>query len=259
MRCEDCREALNAYVDFELMPEESEAIREHLPSCDACAAEHGMLVAVSQRVKPALERFAAPDLLKARIRSAIAQPNAFELPRRSRTVRWPIAIAAGLLMAALSAGGSFVVARRGAPPPAIAEQVLSSHIRSLMPGHLTDVASNDLHNVKPWFNGRLDLSPTVPRLDTSGFPLVGGRLDYVGGRPVAAIVYARRQHVINVFSWPVDDRRAERETASTEKGYHLVHWRDDGAEFWAASDLSVPELEQFVALFARSSAAAGAK
>jgi anti-sigma factor (TIGR02949 family) len=255
MQCEDCREALNAYVDGELMPEEAEEVRRHLPSCEECAAEHETLVAVSRRVKSGLERFEAPDVLKARIRSALAQPSAFEPPRRPRSLPWPTLIAAGVLIAALGAGGSLAVARRSAAPPAIGEQVLSSHLRSLMPGHLTDVASNDLHNVKPWFNGRLDLSPAVPRLDTAGFPLVGGRLDYVAGRPVAAVVYMRRQHVINVFSWPVDDRTAQSPIVSTEKGYHLVHWRDDGTEYWASSDLSLPELEQFVSLFKQSAAA----
>jgi len=249
MRCEDCREALNAYVDGELMPEESDAIRSHLPSCDECAAEHELLLAVSHRLKAGLQHRAAPDVLKARIRNALAQPSAFEPPRRSRSLPWQTLIAAGVLVAVLSAGGSYAVARRGAPPPAMTEQVLASHIRSLMPGHLTDVESNDTHNVKPWFNGRLDLSPTVPRLDTLGFPLVGGRLDYMGGRPVAAVVYTRRQHVINVFSWPAEDQASQPPTVSTENGYHLVHWRNDGMEFWAASDLSVPELEQFVALF----------
>jgi anti-sigma factor RsiW len=167
--------------------------------------------------------------------------------------------AAGLVIAALSASGSLAVARRSAPAPAMADQVVSSHIRSLMPGHLTDVESNDTHNVKPWFNGRLDLSPSVPRLDPLGFPLVGGRLDYVGGRPVAAVVYMRRQHIINVFSWPAEDRPAHAPTVSTENGYHLVHWNDGGTEFWAASDLSVPELQQFVALFHQSSSPGGVK
>jgi anti-sigma factor RsiW len=259
MKCEDCREALDAYVDGELMLEESENIRRHLPSCDECAAEHEALVAVSRRVKASLQRYPAPDVLKARIRSALAQPSAFEAPRRSRSLQWPTAVAAGVLIAALSASGTFAVARRGARPPVIAEQVLSSHIRALMPGHLTDVASNDLHNVKPWFNGRLDLSPAVPRLDSAGFPLVGGRLDYVGGRPVAAIVYMRRQHIIDVFSWPVEDRGPQPATVSTEKGYHLVHWIDGGSEFWATSDLSVPELQQFVALFAQAGSAASVR
>src|SRR5262245_25987583 len=128
-----------------------------------------------------------------------------------------------------------------------------------MPRHITDVASNDSHNVKPWFNGRVDLSPAVPRLDSAGFPLVGGRLDYVGGRPVTAIVYMRRQHIINVFSWPIDDRGSHSPALSTEKGYHLVHWSDGGVEFWTASDLNVPELEQFVALFARAGSATSTK
>jgi anti-sigma factor RsiW len=259
MRCDDCRDALSAYVDGELLPEEGDMIREHLASCGQCATEHDALAALSRRLKAGLERSPAPDILKARIRSALAQPDVFEPVGRPRRLPWPGLIAAGVIFAALTAGASYAVARRGASPPSIAEQVLSSHIRSLMPGHLTDVESNDLHNVKPWFNGRVDLSPAVPRLDSAGFPLVGGRLDYVGGRPVAVVVYTRRQHVINVFSWPVDDRRTRTAIRSTEKGYHIVHWSDGGAEFWAASDLGVPELEQFVGLFGRAESAIGAR
>jgi anti-sigma factor RsiW len=251
MRCDDYRDALGAYVDGELMPEEAESIREHRAACAPCAAEHDELVALSQRLKDGLERRRAPDVLRARIRSAIVQPDAFEPAGQPRRLPWAGLIAAGLLVAAVSAGGSFAVARRGAARPSMTEQVLSSHIRSLMPGHLTDVGSNDSHNVKPWFNGRVDLSPAVPRLDSVGFPLVGGRLDYVGGRPVAAVVYMRRQHVINVFSWPVDDGARQRSAVSTEKGYHLVHWSDGGSDFWAASDLNQRELDQFVALFTR--------
>jgi anti-sigma factor RsiW len=258
MRCDDSRDALSAYVDGELLPEEAEVIRLHLASCRDCASEHESVVALSRRLKSDLPRLRAPDVLKARIRSALAQTDAVEPAGRVRRVRWAGLIAAGVVVAALSAGGSFVLARRGTSP-SIDAQVLSSHIRSLMPGHLTDVASNDLHNVKPWFNGRVDLSPVVPRLDSAGFPLIGGRLDYVGGRPVAAVVYMRRLHVINVFSWPVDDRAPRAAVVSTEKGYHLVRWRDDGAEFWAASDVSVPELDQFVALFARSESIPAAK
>jgi len=198
-------------------------------------------------------------VLRARIRSALAQPDAFEPVAAPRRLPWARLIAAGLVVAVLSGGASFAVARRNASPPSIGQQVLSSHIRSLMPGHLTDVESNDSHNVKPWFNGRVDLSPAVPRLDSAGFPLVGGRLDYVGGRPVTAVVYMRRQHVINVFSWPTGDRGPQTRSLSTEKGYHLVRWSDGGVEFWAASDLSVPELEQFVALFSRSGSAPTAK
>jgi anti-sigma factor RsiW len=115
-----------------------------------------------------------------------------------------------------------------------------------MPGHLTDVASTDLHNVKPWFNGRTGFSPMVPRLDSAGFPLIGGRLDVVGDRQVAAVVYGRRQHVINVFSWPVVDEGPSEPALSTARGYHLVRWIDGGVEYWAASDVSVDDLTSFV-------------
>jgi anti-sigma factor RsiW len=120
-----------------------------------------------------------------------------------------------------------------------------------MPAHLTDVASNDQHNVKPWFNGRLDFSPSVPRLEDAGFPLLGGRLDYVRGRPVAAVVYGRRQHVINVFSWPADASGDAPRTLSTSHGYNLLHWRTDGVEHWVVSDLNATELKQFGMLLER--------
>lgn len=251
MTCADCRDALNAYVDGELMPDEAQDIRDHLSTCGDCAAEHEVLMTVSRRLKAGLQRPRAPDILRARIRSAIAQPDAFSevTPRRER-LALPALIAAAAIVAVLGSLASFAVGRRMAATPPVVEQVLASHIRSLMPGHLTDVASSDLHNVKPWFNGRVDLSPSVPRLDSAGFPLVGGRLDYVGGRPVAAVVYSRRQHLINVFSWPAADAHDARAVVSTEHGYHLVHWSAAGVDYWAASDLGLPELNQFVALFA---------
>jgi anti-sigma factor RsiW len=256
MRCHDCREALDAYIDHELLPEEADAVRDHLAGCDVCETEHDVTVALSRRIREGLDRTPAPDVLKARIRSALAQAAPMEdvgapVPVR-RASPWEgrgRLLAAGVAIALISVGATLAVARRPAPSTQVADQVLSSHIRSLMPGHLTDVASTDLHNVKPWFNGRLDLSPTVPRLDSAGFPLVGGRLDYVAGRSVAAIVYMRRQHIINVFSWSVDGTSAGAPSLSTEKGYHLVRWDDGGAEFWAVSDLSVPELQLFVSLF----------
>jgi len=255
MRCDEVRDLLGADADGELMPEESNAIHEHLASCPQCTAEQDAMRELTHRLKEGIERPRAPDVLKARIRSTLARPDVMETETHAptRRPRRTSLIAAGLMIAALSATASYGVARRGSFAPSMEEQVLSSHIRSLMPGHLTDVASNDLHNVKPWFNGRVDLSPNVPRLDSLGFPLVGGRLDYMGGRPVAAVVYGRRQHVINVFSWPADDASASRgPTIDTEHGYHLAHWRSGGAEYWAASDVAEPDLRQFVALFTRA-------
>jgi len=122
---------------------------------------------------------------------------------------------------------------------------VSSHIRSLMASHLTDVASTDQHTVKPWFNGRLDFSPPVTDLATSGYPLIGGRLDYLRGRPVAALVYQRRKHLINVFTWP-DERAADSETPPrTQKGYHVIHETHGGMAYWIVSDLNPEELSVF--------------
>jgi anti-sigma factor RsiW len=156
--------------------------------------------------------------------------------------------AAGVLIAALSSIATFAVMRAPANS-ASEEQVLASHVRSLMPGHLTDVVSTDQHNVKPWFNGKVDLSPPVPDLAANGFVLAGGRVDYVGGRAVAVVVYTRRQHVINVYSWPSAGDAPPR--AATRNGFHLVRWRHDGLEHWAVSDLNAGELNELVTAYAR--------
>jgi mycothiol system anti-sigma-R factor len=249
MKCDECCETLDAFIDGELLDGEANRIRDHLAECGDCAAEHRMLSRVSSLVRTEAGRPSAPDVLKARIRSELAKPAAVASLAGSRSfATWKL-VAAGLIIAILSGGGAYSAARRPAPA-SVAEDVLSSHIRSLMPGHLTDVASTNLHNVKPWFNGRIDLSPVVPSLDSAGFPLVGGRLDYVNGRTVAVVVYARRQHLINVFAWPSAAGPSPPST-STTKGYHLVRWVDAGVEHWAASDLGVVELSQFVSLFRR--------
>jgi anti-sigma factor RsiW len=162
------------------------------------------------------------------------------------------ALAAALVLMVASSGITFVATRDHASAESITrDEVLTSHIRSLMPAHLTDVASNDQHNVKPWFNGRLDFSPSVPRLEDAGFPLLGGRLDYVRGRPVAVVVYGRRQHVINVFTWPADASGDATRTLTTSHGYNLLHWRTGGVEHWVVSDLNAMELQQFAALLDR--------
>jgi anti-sigma factor RsiW len=250
MKHEERLEEISAYIDGELAPDDMAAMREHLAACDDCRTECETLRGVSRRVKEGVERSHAPDALRARIHAsmhpAAATPS---VPRRPRSVPWATLIAAGLVIAASSSVATLAVVRRGDASSRVADEVLASHVRSLMPGHLTDVTSNDSHNVKPWFNGRLDLSPAVPRLDSLGFPLVGGRLDYTHGRPVAAVVYLRRQHVINVFSWPAAAGGSTAREMSDANGYHLVHWRHDGTEYWVVSDVSVADLTQFVTLF----------
>ena len=128
----------------------------------------------------------------------------------------------------------------------LAGQVLDSHIRSLMASHLADVVSTDQHTVKPWFNGKLDFSPPVIDFAAQGFPLIGGRLDYLDGRSAAALVYRRRKHIINLFVWPEQGRVGTE--SMTRRGYHLIHWTKDGMTYWAVSDVSGSDLSQFARL-----------
>jgi anti-sigma factor RsiW len=255
MKHDDRSDEISAYMDGELAPDAMAAMRDHLASCDDCRTELETLRGVAHRVKDGFERPRAPDVLRTRIHASMHGVSDAPVARPSRRVPWATLIAAGLIIAVSSSVATLGVVRRGDSSARVADEVLASHVRSLMPGHLTDVTSNDSHNVKPWFNGRLDLSPAVPRLDSLGFPLVGGRLDYTHGRPVAAVVYLRRQHVINVFSWPSSQGGSSDREMRDANGYHLVHWRHDGTEYWVASDVSVADLNQFVTLFTRNESA----
>ena len=207
---------------------------------------------LSAAIREEMPTLHAPEDLSQRVRAAI---NSAATPTRwkrwgggpySSTTRW-LALAASLALVAVGGTVGYQLAERRAGEGALADQVLASHVRSLMPGHLTDVVSSDQHTVKPWFNGKLDYSPPVPDFTTKGFPLRGGRLDYVGGRPVAVLVYGRRQHVINVLLWPaIAD--AEGPSVRTRQGYHLLHWTAGDYTWWVASDLGLSELQEFAGL-----------
>ncbi|HEX3865591.1 MAG TPA: anti-sigma factor [Gemmatimonadaceae bacterium] len=256
MRCPDCRDALGAYADGELADTERQEIQDHLASCADCAREYERIVATTLSLKEGLVRYAAPDVLKARIRSSLAAEA--QAPVTTNRIRAQLRLAAaGIVIAVVSSAITYAAvgaSRSSSQSNAIERELLASHIRSLQPGHLTDVASTNQHNVKPWFNGRTDLSPAVPDLAASGFELVGGRLDYASGRTVAVVVYARRQHLINVYSWPATGHGDAAPRATTENGYHLVEWTRGGIELWAVSDLNTSELDQFIATFTMATA-----
>src|SRR5207248_11660167 len=131
----------------------------------------------------------------------------------------------------------------------LATQLIASHVRSLMANHLTDVASSDQHTVKPWLDAKLDFAPAVVDLSSEGFPLVGGRLDYLDKRPVAALIYQRRQHFINLFVWPAESNSTRPRKAMSRQGYQLLHWVDSDFNYWAVSDVSANDLQTFEELF----------
>ena len=253
MTCTDCLQNLGPFIDGELPPEEAAEMEEHLKTCADCSAAHRRLMGTSSRVKAGLMRYEAPDVLKARIRATLADTSRDAADQRAlvplpRGRIWPSMLAAAAVVAIVSSGVTFEATRHSGAANSVEQQVLSSHIRSLVPGHLTDVASNDQHNVKPWFNGRVNMSPDVPRLDSLGYPLIGGRLDYIDGRNVPVVVYTRRQHVINVFSWPATGAPDLSPESSSANGYHLIRSRHNGTEEWIVSDLNVGELEDFARL-----------
>lgn len=250
MTCRDCRDAVSPYLDGELSPSESADVKAHLASCPACASRERALVLTKEQLR-ALPRFTAPDVLRARIRSSIdsAQIDArvrlpLPLPRTRRVTfmlaGWVAVVVFGVAGYALLRSGE---TRRNAESNDMAV-VLARHLRSLTPGNLTQVVSTDQHNVKPWFNGRVDVSPPVVSLDSIGFRLVGGRVDTVEGKPAAVVVYGRRLHTINVFAWPVAGPDVDL-TAFDRNGFHLIRGRRQGVELWIVSDLSRTELLDF--------------
>jgi anti-sigma factor RsiW len=226
---------LDAYLDRELDAESSAQVRGHVATCASCGRQLAQREALSRLVRAA-PYYSAPLSLRARVS---AQSTRSSSARRILT--WA---AAAMLIVSVGAGMTLWRAAAGRAN-VIADEVVSDHVRSLMANHLFDVQSTDLHTVKPWFLGRLDFSPPVIDLASLGFPLVGGRLDYVGGRPVAALVYQRQKHPINVFVSPDADDPSTRELVLTVRGFNLRHWSRDGMSFWVVSDLNDVELRQF--------------
>jgi anti-sigma factor RsiW len=245
LSCQQTHELIHGYLDGELDLVKSLEIEKHLEQCQACTQNYEALRGLQSRLRDNSLRFDPPAKLEKRLRSALRK----ETEPRSPIFRWRWAVAASsLLVAVVIVWTVASIASRPSPDDVLAQEVVASHVRSLMANHVADVLSSDQHTVKPWFDGKLDFSPTVKDLSKQGFSLYGGRLDYINNRPVAALVYQRRQHSINVFVWPATSSPAMNGKASEQQGYNVIRWSKAGMTYWAVSDLNLAELQQFVQL-----------
>jgi anti-sigma factor RsiW len=243
MNCQTTQNLLNGYVDGELDLINHLQIEEHLQTCLSCRQANENLLKLKSAIDDKSLYFnASPDLQK-RIKTALREENQESPKAKFWQWRW-LAVAASTVFAVIILGLIFFQTNSD-KDELLAKEVVSNHIRSMMENHLTDVPSSDQHTVKPWFDGKLDYSPPVIDLASQGFSLVGGRLDYAGSRPVAALVYQRRQHFINLFVFPSTDNSDSGNKMSTRKGYNLIRWSKSGMTFWAVSDLNLNELQEF--------------
>src|SRR4051812_36174629 len=250
--CADMKLLMHGLLDGELDAANALTCEEHLAACSRCAAEYEAFQTLRQVIQTGDARYRAPDALRSRVLAALDAASEAPLgridnrrasPSQPNPWRRWAPVASGLALAASLA--LFVAAPlRG---PDLTDELVAGHVRSLLVDHLTDVRTSDQHTVKPWFNGKLDFSPPVVDLTSAGFPLVGGRLDYMSGRVVAALVFKRREHVINVFVWPeaAGGRPGSGPEATLREGYHVLHWTEGGMNVWVVSDLSLPELQTF--------------
>jgi mycothiol system anti-sigma-R factor len=249
MDCKQTHDALSAYVDAELDATAAMQLARHVDDCPACRKALEQMQALRAQVAQQATRYAAPEHLKRRIRAALAAEQATQAARGAarRPPRWNWAwINLGLAALSTTAFAVTLAIHLGQPSSSelMEQELMSSHFRALMPDHLADVASTDQHTVKPWFAGKLDYSPPVYDLAAQGYPLTGGRLDYLHGRTVAALAYRHKLHVIDLYVWPAQAGDSAPQ-ASSRQGFQLLRWRQGGMQFEAVSDINATDLASF--------------
>jgi len=247
VNCHETQELLHAYLDGELDVVSDVALTHHMDECPECAQAYHSQQALRAALRTSALAFPPPEHLQQRIRSAVRRAS--QTNTRARVWAWPwLRVGAALAAGVLLMWGVESLRPGPALEDLLTQEIIAGHTRSLMATHLTDVTSSDQHTVKPWFEGKLPFAPPVQDWAAQGFPLIGGRLDYLGNHPVAALVYQRRQHMINLFLWPATPDGDHEETRRTRQGYNLIHWTTADMTYWAVSNLNMSELQEFVRL-----------
>ena len=275
MNCEETTKLMDGYLDGELDPITSQAIEQHLRECHNCDQAYKTQRSLIRAIGNATPYYKAPSELRERIQSSLrkemaeqsngsgsipvdARPLIAKEQAESRSIlfgtswNW-LALAAAIVFAAVIVWNVLPRLQRPGNDQFLATQLIAGHVRSLMATHLTDVASSDQHTVKPWLDARLDFAPAVVDLASEGFPLIGGRLDYLDNRAVAALIYQRRKHFINLFVWPAAPDETRTPKTITRQGYQLLHWIESDLNYWAVSDVNEKELQEFKQLFEEQS------
>jgi len=238
------QELLHAYADGELDVVRGQEVEQHLGTCGDCRRIEEQILALRNALTSDAAAYRAPAHLRKNVRKALRREA------KESQISWPsLVFAAGAICAVLFLTTALFENTR-ATRNTIVDQVIGNHVRSLLATHLVDVASSDQHTVKPWFDGRIDFAPTVRDLSSDGFPLKGGRLDYLDGKTVVALVYQRNKHPINLFVAPVPAKQDTTPALIARRGYSLYHWIHGEMEYWAVSDLNQTELLEFANLLA---------
>ena len=244
---EQIHELIHPYVDGELDLVAERETEQHLRNCADCRGVEQALRALCETLANSQPAYRAPSHLRKNVRAALRH----EARSTENTFNPWMIFAAGTACALIVLGAVLFQTTRASRNETIVNEVVANHVRSLLATHLVDVASSDQHTVKPWFDGKIDFAPDVRDLSRDGFPLIGGRLEYLGGRTAVALVYHRNKHPINVFIMPATTDRNTSPSAITRRGYNILSWTHNEMKYWAVSDLNEAELSRFTELLTR--------
>ena len=250
MSCETAQELIHGYVDGELDLTRSLEVEQHMQECQVCASAYHQQTALRSAFKNSSLYYSVPENLEKRIRSSLRREAKSEVGWRSFGWRWlPVGVALAFVLLMALVIWRAMPGLRPSGDELLAQEIVSNHVRSLqLENHRADVISSDQHTVKPWFDGKLDFAPPVKDFSGQGFPLIGGRLEYLNNRAVAALIYQRQKHYINLYIWPAEQSNATGEVAAKRQGYNLLHWTNSGMNYWAISDVNGVELQEFARL-----------